>query len=391
MLNKTGRLILVNSVLTAIPTFYITVFSLQKWAIKKIDKIRRSFLWRGSENANDGHCLVNWGRVMRPKKISGLGILDLDMFSRALRLHWLWFAWHNPDRPWVGTEPPVNETDRHLFRASTVVTIGNGLKAEFWNSSWLQGLAPRDLAPNLYKLAWRKHRRVFEEVTNANWTHGLWRMSTVTEMAEFVELWDRVQGVQFTDSQDELHWRWTANGEYTAKSTYSIQFSGSFTTVDSQVLWKAPMEGKHKFFAWLLVQSKILTADKLLLRNWNCNLLCALCTASLETADHLCLHCPFAMQVWSLATAWSENLIQLPPANCTTEDWWRLSLRALPKSKRRTKAALLIYFAWNIWKERNRRVFQGRDMTSLQIFHLAKKEMDLRHQAYGANNEAVVF
>jgi hypothetical protein len=123
--------------------------------------------------------------------------------------------------------------------------------------------------PNLYKLAWRKHRKVFEEVTNANWMRGLWRMSTVAEMVEFVELWDRVQQVQFTDNQDQMFWRWTANGEYTAKSAYNIQFSGSYTRVDSQVLWKAPMEGKHKFFAWLLVHNKILTADKMLQRNWN--------------------------------------------------------------------------------------------------------------------------
>jgi hypothetical protein len=40
-----------------------------------------------------------------------------------------------------------------------------------------------------YKLAWRKHKKVFEEITNANWTRGLWRMNTITEMAKFVDLW----------------------------------------------------------------------------------------------------------------------------------------------------------------------------------------------------------
>ena len=37
LLNKAGRLRLVNSVLTAIPTYFLTVFRLQKWAVKKID------------------------------------------------------------------------------------------------------------------------------------------------------------------------------------------------------------------------------------------------------------------------------------------------------------------------------------------------------------------
>ncbi|RLM54342.1 putative non-LTR retroelement reverse transcriptase [Panicum miliaceum] len=71
---------------------------------------------------------------MGPKKFGGLGVLD-HLFCRALRL-------------WVGMKPPVNEVDRQLFRTSTTVVLGNGLEAEFWNS-WLQGKAPRDIAPNL--------------------------------------------------------------------------------------------------------------------------------------------------------------------------------------------------------------------------------------------------
>jgi hypothetical protein len=58
-------------------------------ARKKIDKIRRSFLWKGEENANGRHCLVNWPIVTRPKDIGGLGIPDLEKFGRGLRLRWL--------------------------------------------------------------------------------------------------------------------------------------------------------------------------------------------------------------------------------------------------------------------------------------------------------------
>lgn len=151
----------------------------------------------------------------------GLGTLDLDLFSRALRLRWLWYQWKEPDRPWVGSEAPVNELDLQLFRASTVVTIGNGLKAEFWNSTWL------NVAPNFYKLAWRKHRKVQEEVNDHNRTRGLWRMSSITEISEFVTLWDLVQDVTFTDMPDDIIWRWTTDGTYSARSAYAIQFKGS--------------------------------------------------------------------------------------------------------------------------------------------------------------------
>jgi hypothetical protein len=38
----------------------MSVFQLSKWAVKRIDKIFRNFLWKGSEEACGGHCMVNW-------------------------------------------------------------------------------------------------------------------------------------------------------------------------------------------------------------------------------------------------------------------------------------------------------------------------------------------
>ena len=52
MMNRAGRLTLVTTVLSSMPTYHLTVFPLAVWARKKIDKIRRSFLWKGEENAN---------------------------------------------------------------------------------------------------------------------------------------------------------------------------------------------------------------------------------------------------------------------------------------------------------------------------------------------------
>jgi hypothetical protein len=85
-LNRAGRLKLLNSVLSAMPTYFFTVFAPKKWLIKKLDKIRRGFLWKGSEVASGGHCLVRWANVQ-----GGLGVLDFEKFNRALRLRWLWF------------------------------------------------------------------------------------------------------------------------------------------------------------------------------------------------------------------------------------------------------------------------------------------------------------
>jgi hypothetical protein len=88
LLNKPGRLTLVNSVLTSVVLYHMMVFPLSKWAIRRIDNIRQGFLWQGSENAQGGNCMVNWQRAQRSKKLGGLGILDLAKFNLTLQLSW---------------------------------------------------------------------------------------------------------------------------------------------------------------------------------------------------------------------------------------------------------------------------------------------------------------
>ena len=92
-LSSSGKEILVKTVLSSLPIYHLTVFHAQKWLIKRIDRIRRSFLWRGEspDKVSGGHSLLNWPTTCLPKTKGGLGILDLERFTRALRLRWLWF------------------------------------------------------------------------------------------------------------------------------------------------------------------------------------------------------------------------------------------------------------------------------------------------------------
>jgi mannosylglycoprotein endo-beta-mannosidase len=191
-LNRAGRLKLLNTSLSTIPTYLLTLFAPKKWLPKRLNKFRHGFLWKGSEDAHGGHCLVMWRKVQNPKLLGGLGVLDLELFSRALRLRWLWYEWKEKDRPWVGSDVPFNEADKQLFRVCTSVTLGNRKTTKFWESSWLDGKAPRDLAPNLYKLAWRKNQTVADDLHDGNWMRGMWRTSSSHEMAEFMLLWPLV-------------------------------------------------------------------------------------------------------------------------------------------------------------------------------------------------------
>ena len=126
-------------------------------------------LWACSTSVSGGKCKVCWTKVCRPKHLGGLGILDLDKFARALRLRWLWMEWVAPEKPWVGLETPNDEIDRNLFNAATKVSIGDGRKASFWASSWLNGSTPRDIAPKIFDASKRKKRNVHDALANNKW------------------------------------------------------------------------------------------------------------------------------------------------------------------------------------------------------------------------------
>ena len=142
-----GRLVLVKAVLTSIVIYYITVLRIPVEMLLKIDSIRRAFLWAASDKVTGGKCKVNWNMVCKPMEYGGLGILNLTKFASALRLRWLWAQWSDEPKPWMNLGSPCTQEDRDLFAAATVVTIGNGEKACFWESAWLHGRRPKDLAP----------------------------------------------------------------------------------------------------------------------------------------------------------------------------------------------------------------------------------------------------
>jgi hypothetical protein len=122
--------------------------------------------WRRANEPAPWHFSLNYKHVSKPKALGGMGILNLDIFSCALRLRWLWKSWTGEDHPWKRFDVPCNLADRLLFSASTIVTVGDGKTAKFWHDSWLDDTAPRNLAPHLFELVLRKNKSVAIEIND---------------------------------------------------------------------------------------------------------------------------------------------------------------------------------------------------------------------------------
>ena len=94
--------------------------------------------------------------VWRPTIYGGLGILNTDKFAQALRLRWPWYEWKEPTKLWVGLGNPCTDEDMDFFYASTTIIVGNGAKTPFWDSPWLLGCKPKDIAPLIFQASKRK-------------------------------------------------------------------------------------------------------------------------------------------------------------------------------------------------------------------------------------------
>jgi hypothetical protein len=82
-------------------------------------------------------------------------------------------------------------------------------------------------------------------------------VTTTEEINQFVDLWLRVRQTHLSDQDDELSWKFSANGAYSAKLAYNIQFVRTFIEFGWADLWKAKTKNKCKFLSWLLLQNKV--------------------------------------------------------------------------------------------------------------------------------------
>jgi hypothetical protein len=96
---------------------------------------------------------------------------------------------------------------------------------------------------------------------------------------------------------------------------------------------------------------------------------CALCDEAdeNETTDHLLAACVYSRKVW-FRLLHSAGLQQLVPDSAARlADWWFQVRLQVPRQLRRGFDSMLLLITWGLWKERNRRTFQGERLLPAQL------------------------
>jgi hypothetical protein len=138
-------------------------------------------------------------------------------------------------------------TDRIPFFNSTYIQVGNGRNTPFWEAKWIQGAAPKDLAPGLFKSARFKKWSVYSELKNSNWIRNLEVIDSPGLLDEYVNLFLAVPSFSLSEQADRTFWRWTPDEHFTVSLAYDCQFRGAISLFPASDVWKAYTESKIKF------------------------------------------------------------------------------------------------------------------------------------------------
>ena len=116
------RLTIVNSVLSALPTFLMCSIKLNKTFIKSVDRSRRYCLWDKREDSSSVAGLAAWDMICKPKSKGGMGVINLELQNNALLLKQLHKFFEKKDVPWVKLiwslytdDPPQAQSVRGSF------------------------------------------------------------------------------------------------------------------------------------------------------------------------------------------------------------------------------------------------------------------------------------
>jgi hypothetical protein len=256
LLTAIGCATLAKTTLSAIPIHISICCCLSAWAVAAIDQRRRAFLWSGKETVSGGQCKIAWPIVCAPRDVGGLGLPDLRVLGYVLRLRWEWLRRTRPDSPWA-LLPATNEPAiTSMFR----VELGDGSAARFWIDAWLPEGEIRCFAPHLFKAVDRRHlqRTVRDALSGRRWVRDITGARTAPVLLEYVRLWRMLANVQLQPLQpDRFIWRWTVDGQYSARSAYRAYFVGWHTMAGAKELWCASAPPKAKFFFWTALHGRL--------------------------------------------------------------------------------------------------------------------------------------
>ena len=221
-----------------------------------------------------------------------------------------------------------------------------------------------------------------EGLLQNQWARDVVGAPTTQVLCQYLLVWRLLANVTLDPIQsDRFVWKWSADGKYSASSTYRAFFAGATTLPGAVELWKTKAPGKVRFFFWLAMHRRLWTAERRKRHGLQDHDDYIMCGQEPETASHLFLQRVLARELW-LKLLYPVGLDSLlPQHDDEIVDWWLRQRMELQAEARAVFDSLLMLASWMLWKERNNRTFRDATSTVHELFRAIVTEGVLWVQA----------
>jgi hypothetical protein len=260
-LSKGGRLTLINSILSSLPTYFLSLFPIPVGVANRLEKLQRDFLWGGIGDEFKFH-LINWRTICSSKVSGGLVVRNMVMFNKTLMGKWLWryALWRKVvdskygrmGGGWCSKEVGGSfgfgvwkriRRGWDAFAAHVRYEIGNGSKVLFWHDMWCGEIPLKTFFPELFLIARGKDAWVEENMQRQNGTI-LWNILFSRPVHEWeLEAVSRFLEMLYTlkirsEGEDKMCWIPVRKKSFQVKSYYKVVSNPIQSFFPWKSIWK---------------------------------------------------------------------------------------------------------------------------------------------------------
>lgn len=402
ILSGAGKQVMLKSVLFAMPFHAMSCFKLPLSLCKQIQSLLTRFWWDANPEKRK-MCWVAWETMAIPKYAGGLGFRDIETFNDVLLAKIGWRLIKEPNsllaRVLLGKyawnvsfmDCPVPSTASHgwrsvlagidILRQSLGSAVGNGEQIKVWDAPWLSFKYPRQPIgpPNLESQSLMVSDLLCP-LTNKGEIEKIRRLLPQYE--------DTILQIKTssTSAPDTLLWLPEKSGVYSTKTGYGVGM-----TIDKPLnlvnvpvnwlshIWNVKTGPKLKDFLWRVVRKAIPVSSNLEKRGFP-SFNCKTCGAS-EDDLHVFLKCPLAEEVWNCIPTQHRPASALP----IVAELIKQGCTFTPLPPTGITSPLWPWVLWNLWKARNKLVFENRTFTAQEVALKSIQDAKEWSQAQGMN------
>ena len=131
-----------------------------------------------------------------------------------------------------------------------------------------------------------------------------------------------------------------------------------------KVLWSLNISHKVKMFIWKGLTGAVPVKELIWRRVKVGDPICTMCGEEVETLEHMLLKCSKVKDIWKLAPIhWDGS----EHRSDKFKEWWTVVSEARCRIQGKAHIGLTAYILWQIWKNRNNKVFNNKDMDPTTI------------------------